>query len=64
MYYARTCKNKFFGLLSYKIVVVRWQQGRTVGKPCMVMGHKHFAAKEEDVEAGVDLAEVDNSTHI
>lgn len=28
------------------------------------MGHKHFAAKEEDIEAGVDLDEVDNSTHI
>lgn len=28
----------------------------------MVMGHKHFAA-EEDGEAGIDLSEVDHSTH-
>lgn len=28
------------------------------------MGHKYFAAKEKDVEAGVDLDEADNSTDI
>lgn len=52
----------FFVLLSQKIVVVCWEQGRMVGKSLVVMGYKHFAAKEEDGEAGVDLYEVDHST--
>lgn len=30
----------------------------------MVMGHKHFSAKEEDEEAGVDLSEADYYTRI
>lgn len=33
-----------------------------VGKSLVVMGYKHFAAKKEDGEAGVDLYEVDHST--